>query len=98
MKLSKLEKYFEVEKIVFNSLELALYNVSAVVEGQEYIITDDKGERLKHHNLVHLQKLVRKVKAKKQVVRQTSAYDEMVGGPEKINNVLEVSLGDNKLY
>jgi len=98
MKLSKLEKYFEVEKLVFHSLDLALYNVSAVVEGQEYIITDEQGERIKHHNLLQLQQLFQKVKAKKQVIRQSSAYDEMIGGPVKDNNELEVSLGDNKLY
>ena len=98
MKLSKLEKYFEVEKLVFHSLDLALYNVSAVVEGQEYMITDEKDQRLKSHNLLSLQQLCQHVKAKKQVVRQSSPYDEMVGGPVKINNELEVSLGDNKLY
>lgn len=98
MKLSKLEKYFEVEKLVFHSLDLALYNVSAVVEGQEYIITDEQGERIKHHNLLKLQQRFKKVKAKKQVIRQSSAYDEMIGGPIKGNNEMEVSLGDNKLY
>ena len=98
MKLSKLEKYFEVEKLVFNSLDLALYNVSAVVEGQEYMITDERAERIKHHNLLALQQRFQNVKAKKQVVRQSSAYDEMIGGPVKGSNEMEVSLGDNKLY
>lgn len=98
MKLSKLEKYFEVEKLVFNSLDLALYNVSAVVEGQEYMITDERGERIKPHNLLALQQRFQNVKAKKQVVRQSSAYDEMIGGPVKGSNEMEVSLGDNKLY
>ncbi|MGB0987987.1 MAG: DUF6482 family protein [Pseudoalteromonas spongiae] len=98
MKLSKLEKYFEVEKLVFNSLDLALYNVSAVVERQEYMITDERGERIKHHNLLALQQRFQNVKAKKQVVRQSSAYDEMIGGPVKGSNEMEVSLGDNKLY
>lgn len=98
MKLSKLEKFFEVEKLVFHSLECALYNVSAVVEGQEHMITDDKGERLVAHNVVGLQKRCKNVKAKKQVVRHASAYDEMVGGPSKSNNELEVSVGDNQLY
>ena len=98
MKLSKIEKYFEVEKLVFHSLECALYNVSAVVEGQEYMITDEKNQRLKSHNILLLQRQCERVKAKKHVVRQSSAYDEMVGGPIKVNNEMEVSLGDNKLY
>ena len=98
MKLSKLEKYFVVEKLIFHSLDLALYNVSAIVEGKEYMVTDEKGERLKHYNLIQLQKQLSKVNAQKQFLRQTSAYDEMVGGSEKVSNILEVSLGDNKLY
>ncbi|WP_404395794.1 DUF6482 family protein [Pseudoalteromonas phenolica] len=98
MKLSKLEQYFYVDKLIYHSLDLALYNVSAVIDGQEYMITNERGERLKCHNFVVLQKQLKNVKAKKQVMRQLSAYDEMVGGPEKADNLLEVPLGDNQLY
>ncbi len=98
MKINKLEKYFEVEKVIFHSLDIALYNVSAIVEGEEYMITDNSGERLKSHNLLNLQKQLHKVKAKKQVIRHVSAYDEMIGIPVKGNNAMEVPLGDNKLY
>lgn len=98
MKLSKLEQYFHVDKLIYHSLDLALYNVSAVIDGQEYMITNERGERLKSHNFVALQKQLKNVKARKQVMRQLSAYDEMVGGPEKADNLLEVPLGDNQLY
>lgn len=98
LKLSKLEKYFYVDKIIYHSLDLALYNVSVVIDGKEYMVTDEKGQRLKSHNFVLLQKKLKNVKAELQVMRQLSAYDEMVGGPSKINNELEVPLGDNKLY
>jgi hypothetical protein len=98
MKLSTLEKFFSVDKLVFNSLDVALYNVSAIIEGEEYMITDERGDHLTSRNLLNLQKLLRNVKSKKQVLRHTSAYDEMIGGPIKTSNVLEVSLGDNKLY
>jgi len=98
MKINKLEKYFEVEKVIYHSLDLALYNVSAIVEGEEFMITDKKGERLKSRNLLSLQKQLQNVKAKKQVLRHVSAYDEMIGGPVKTSNEMEVPLGDNKLY
>jgi len=98
MKLSTLEKFFSVDKLVFNSLDVALYNVSAIIESEEYMITDERGDHLTSRNLLNLQKLLRNVKSKKQVLRHTSAYDEMIGGPIKTSNVLEVSLGDNKLY
>jgi hypothetical protein len=98
MKLSTLEKYFSVDKLVFNSLDVALYNVSAIVEGEEHMVTDERGDHLTSRNLLKLQKLLRNVKSQKQVLRHASAYDEMIGGPIKTSNVLEVSLGDNKLY
>ena len=98
MKLSKLEKYFYVDKIIYHSLDLALYNVSVVIDGKEHMVTDVKGQRLKSQNFVALQKKLINVKSELQVMRQSSAYDEMVGGPGKINNELEVPLGDNKLY
>ena len=32
--LAKLEKYFVVEKLIFHSIDLSLYQVSAIIEGQ----------------------------------------------------------------
>ncbi len=96
--LSKLEQFFEVEKVVYHSLDVALYIVSAVVEGREYMITDEKGQRLKSHNILSLQKQLQHVNSKHQVIRQSSAYDEMIGGPVKANNEMELPVGDNNLY
>ena len=60
---------------------------------------DSKGGFLKSSKLVELQKAMRKVSAEETVLRHTSPYDEMVGGPEKTSsNALEVPLADNKLY
>lgn len=99
MPLSKLKKYFAVDKLIYHSVDLSLYMVSAIVEGNEYYIADNQGNFLKSHNLVELQKLLKEVPAKLAVLRHTSPYDEMIGGPEKgSSNVLEVPLGDNKLY
>ena len=102
MKLSQLEQYTEVEKLIFHSLDPALYTVSALISGEddakEQMITDESGARLQGHNVINLQKQLRKVKASKHVIRQISAYDEMIGGPIKSNNEMEVLIGDNKLY
>ncbi len=97
--LSKLEKYFVVEKLIFHSVDLSLYQASAIIDGKEQYITDDKGVLLRSINLVELQKRLREVAAKQTVLRQTSAYDEMIGGAEKpASNALEVPLTDNQLY
>ena len=99
MTADKLTKYFTIEKLIYHSVDLSLYMVSAIVEGQEYYIADSKGGFLKSSKLVELQKAMRKVSAEETVLRHTSPYDEMVGGPEKTSsNALEVPLADNKLY
>ena len=97
--LSKLQKYFSVEKLIYHSIDLSLYQVSAIVEGEEHYITDENGKFLRSVNLIELQKLLKNLPALKTVLRHTSAYDEMIGGPAKTSsNLLEVPLADNKLY
>lgn len=97
--LSKLNKYFSVDKLIFHSVDLSLYQVSAIIDGQEHYVTNGKNQFLRAANVIDLQKLLKDVTAKESVLRHTSAYDEMVGGPEKIfSNLLEVPLADNKLY
>jgi len=99
MPLDKLKKYFAIDKLVYHSIDLSLYMASAVIDGEENYITDNKGQFLKSRNLVELQKLLQTVKADETVLRHTSPYDEMIGGPEKgTTNALEVPLVDNKLY
>ena len=93
--LSKLEKYFVVEKLIFHSVDLSLYQVSAIIDGQEHYISDDKNILLRSINLIELQKLLQKVSATETVLRQTSAYDEMIGGSEKpATNALQFFLAD----
>ncbi|MDA0131846.1 DUF6482 family protein [Vibrio harveyi] len=99
MPLSKLEKFFYIDKLVIHSLDLALYQVSVLVDGEEHFVTDDKGKFLRAHSILELQKQCRHLKAKQQVLRQQSAYDEMVGQRSRSGtNELEVLLKDNELY
>ena len=96
MRLSELLKRSVVDKLIFHSVELSLYQVSAVVDGAEAYITDDRGQYLHSRSLSELRKLFRDCRAWRTVLRHTSAYDEMIGGPETYgNNMLEVRLGDN---
>ena len=97
--LSKLTKYFVVDKLIYHSIDLSLYQVSAIIEGVEHYVSDERGKLLRSTKLLELQKQLRKVTAEITVLRQASAYDEMIGGPEKSGtNALEVPLADNQLY
>ena len=99
IELSKLSKYFSIDKLVYHSVDLSLYQVSAIIDGEEHYITDRKKKFLRASNIIDLQKLLKDLKAKETVLRHTSAYDEMIGGPDKTSsNLLEVPLADNQLY
>jgi hypothetical protein len=99
MPLNKLKKYFVIDKLIYHSVDLSLYMVSAIIDGEEHYIADSKGRFLKSRNLVELQKLLQAVKPNETVLRHTSPYDEMIGGPDKgTSNALEVPLVDNQLY
>ena len=99
IELSKLNKYFSIDKLIYHSVDLSLYQVSAIIDGEEHYITDRKKKFLRASNIIDLQKLLKDLKAKETVLRHTSAYDEMIGGPEKTSsNLLEVPLADNQLY
>ncbi len=96
--LSTLEHYFELDAVVIHSLDMCLYQASVRVDGQEIWVANEQGQLLKTNSLVGMQKHLANLKTKQYLLRQQSAYDEMVGGPLKVDNTLEVPIADSKLY
>lgn len=92
-----LRKVTEIEKIVVHSLDQMLYQVSVILGGQEYYVVDKKSKLIRSHNILSIQALFDGLNYKNMVLRQQSAYDEMVGQPPKGDNTLEVPLGNNGL-
>lgn len=87
-----------IDKIVIHSLDLMLYQASAIVEGDEYYVTDDNGKLLRSHNLLEMQVKFEGMNFQQMVLRQQSAYDEMVGQPVRQQaNALEVPIGNMNL-
>ena len=54
--LTKLEQYFAVDKLIYHSIDLSLYQVSAVVGGVEHYVDDGNSKLLRGVNLIELQK------------------------------------------
>ncbi len=50
--LSKLEKYFVIDKLIYHSVDLSLYMVSAIIAGEEHYISDGKGALLMSSKLM----------------------------------------------
>lgn len=83
-----------IEKLVICSLEQALYQPVAVIGGAEFTIWETEQKRLSSRNLTRLRELFAEFDIGETVLRQESAYDEMVGAPPKCaSNRLEVPLG-----
>ena len=98
IEFDKLQQYFYIDKLIYHSVDLSLYMVSVIIDEHEHYITDNNGNYFKATNLISLQKEFATIEAKETVLRHTTPYDEMIGGPEKDNNLLEVQLKDNNLY
>ena len=100
LKLSQLNTLPQIDKVIIHSIDLSLYQMSVELDGAEYYITDNKGDLLRAFNILDLQKKVRGQRYSKMVLRQISAYDEMIGMPNKdgeASNALEVEIKDNDL-
>ena len=96
--LKALSKATQLEKIVIESVDLSLYIASAVIAGEEQLITDKAGKPLRTHNLLSMQRQLKGVSDCELVLRQRSAYDEMVGHQyAHTDNTMERSLGDQPL-
>lgn len=93
--LKALRQQTEIEKVIIHSLDCALYQVSVIIKGEERYLTDEQGNFMRSHNKLSLQTLFDGLPVQKMVLRQQSAYDEMVGQPIRDgDNFLEVPLGN----
>lgn len=93
--LKTLKQQPEIKKVIIHSLDCSLYQVSVLIEGQELYVTDQQGKLLRSNNKLSLQALFEGLPYRTMVLRQQSAYDEMVGQPlREADNFLEVPLGN----
>ena len=95
MKISmkKLQDIQPIEKVIVHSLDCALYQASVLSGGCEKFVTDKDGKLLRSRSVLEMQAHFKGLDVQAMVLRQASAYDEMVGQPLRTeDNVLEVPL------
>jgi hypothetical protein len=95
MKLSLVEfaQFEDPVPVVIYSLERALYQVMVVVDGREKLLVEESGRTFRRHNLQQVREMLRLLPVSSLVLRQFSAYDEMVGQPPRAeDNLLEIPL------
>ena len=99
LQLSKLKGRSDIERFVIESVDLSLYIAFAQINGKEHLLADNKGKVLKTTNLLSMQRQIKPFGAVDCVLRQRSAYDEMVGKSSTSygDNTMELSLGNQPL-
>lgn len=78
---------------VVHSLDQALYQVTLKIGEEEYLFSENDGRTFRRHSLNEVRDALRAFTLERVVLRQTSAYDEMIGQPPgEGSNALEVPL------
>ncbi len=92
--LNELNRYEFIEKVIIHSIDGSLYQASLIIQGEEKYLADSDGKLLRYRNKLDFQVLLKDLPIASVVLRQQSAYDEMVGQPVREDgNTLEVPLG-----
>ena len=91
----ELEKY-DIQKLIFWSLEQALYQAIVVVEGEEHVVWETEKQCMRSRNLMKMREAFEPLEIEEIYLRHESPYDEMIGMSGKgESNRLEVKLGKN---
>ncbi|CAA0081320.1 Uncharacterised protein [BD1-7 clade bacterium] len=72
-----------LEEITVHSLDPCLYTITAVIDGHYYRVVDESGRPYRRFSLEKVRKDLIGCGAQKICLLQTTAYDEMIGGPAK---------------
>ena len=99
LKLKEIRQKSGIDRFVIESVDLSLYIAFVQVDGVEHLIADNAGKPLKTTNLLSMQRQIKQFGQVESVLRQRSAYDEMVGRPSQVaaDNTMEISLGSQPL-
>ena len=87
---------YSIQKLIFNSIDQALYQVIVVIDDTEHVVWESEKRTLMSRNLMQLREKCEILNVRDKVLRHESAYDEMIGLPTKIaSNRMEVPLAGN---
>ena len=93
IKLSELEQYLRIPAVYLYSLENCIYQAAVEMGGELRFITDNRGQLLSARTEQLLLAKLSNLRIESLFLRHESAYDEMVGQPDKTTgNRLQVPL------
>ncbi len=86
-----------IDEITIHSFEMGLYLVEAVFDSRKGFIVDDNNRPQKFHSVDEVKQALTECVVRQAFLVHQSAYDEMCGGPEKVNNTLSIALHFSKM-
>ena len=76
-----------------HSFERSLYQVTVCVDGREHLLLEESGRTFRRRSINAVREALAEVALEELVLRQESAYDEMIGQPvRQQDNALVVPL------
>ena len=91
--LSELFNVGGAVKGVVHSIEGSIYRLSVVIDGREERVLDSDGKAFRRRSIEEVREALQGTCVEKLVLRQQSAYDEMIGQSVRLEaNTLEVQL------
>lgn len=79
--------------VIVHSLDRSLYHITVAVDGREQLLLDATGKTLRCRSINAVRERLAGIEVERMVLRQNSAYDEMIGHPPRqADNTLEVGL------
>ena len=82
-----------VADVTIHSLDVALYQVTVALQTGPHVLVDKHGKVIRHRNLQHVREMLHVLPVRNVVLRQESAFDEMIGQPSREgSNALEVQV------
>ncbi|MFK7975434.1 MAG: DUF6482 family protein [Halioglobus sp.] len=89
----ELQKEGRSAQAVVHSVDQSLYQVTLWIDGEEHLLTENTGKTFCRHSLNEVREALALLPIETASLRQTSAYDEMIGQPVRVqDNALEVPL------
>ena len=81
-----------INELVVHSFEMGLYLVEADYDGRRAFLVDDDDKPQRFSSIEHVKHALDRCTIYQAYLVHQSAYDEMCGGPEKVDNTLRVEL------
>ena len=87
---------YKIQRVVFCSIEQALFQAFVVIDDEEHLVWKTTSEAIRGRNLMEMRELFSGMDVGPSFLRHESPYDEMIGHEKnEYGNRLEVPLGDD---